>query len=114
MGLSDLNLQGEYRSDRCDLVQDFYIPCLENSILYSRAVGFFSSTSMATVAKGLMSLLISGGKMRLIASPCLSESDAEAIALGLKQREEVITQSILRELDREFEEVLQVSHLDEG
>ncbi len=107
MGLSDLNLHSEYRSDRCDLVQDFYIPCLENSILYSRAVGFFSSTSMATVAKGLMSLLISGGKMRLIASPCLSESDAEAIALGLKQREEVITQSILRELDREFEEVLQ-------
>lgn len=107
MGLSDLNLQGEYRSDRCDLVQDFYIPCLENSILYSRAVGFFSSTSMATMAKGLMSLLSSGGKMRLIASPCLSESDAEAIALGLKQREDVITQSILRELNQEFEEVLQ-------
>ena len=107
MGLSDLNLQGEYRSDRCDLVQDFYIPCLENSILYSRAVGFFSSTSMATVAKGLMSLLSSGGKMRLIASPCLSESDAEAIALGLKQRDEAIAQSIIRELDREFEEVLQ-------
>nr|WP_231664202.1 DNA phosphorothioation system restriction enzyme [Pseudanabaena sp. 'Roaring Creek'] len=105
--LSDLNLQSEYRSDRCDLVQDFYIPCLENSIFYSRAVGFFSSTSMATMAKGLMSLLHSGGMMRLIASPCLSEQDAEAIALGLKQREEVITQSILRELDREFEEVLQ-------
>jgi DNA phosphorothioation system restriction enzyme len=107
LGLSDLNLHSEYRSDRCDLVQDFYIPCLENSILYSRAVGFFSSTSMATMAKGLMSLLRSGGKMRLIASPCLSESDAEAIALGLKQRDEVITQSIIRELDREFEEVLQ-------
>ena len=80
--LSDLNLHSEYRSDACDLVKDFYIPCLENSILYSRAVEFFSSTSMATVAKGLMSLLRSGGKMRLIASPCLSEQDAEAIALG--------------------------------
>ena len=104
--LNDLNLQSEYRSDTCDLVQDFYIPCLENSILYSRAVGFFSSTSMATVAKGLMSLLRSGGKMRLIASPCLSEQDAEAIALGLKQRDEVITQSLLKELDQEFEEVV--------
>ncbi len=104
--LNDLSLQSEYRSDTCDLVQDFYIPCLENSILYSRAVGFFSSTSMATVAKGLMSLLRSGGKMRLIASPCLSEQDAEAIALGLKQRDEVITQSLLKELDQEFEEVV--------
>ena len=104
--LNDLSLQSEYRSDTCDLVQDFYIPCLENSILYSRAVGFFSSTSMATVAKGLMSLLRSGWKMRLIASPCLSEQDAEAIALGLKQRDEVITQSLLKELDQEFEEVV--------
>lgn len=104
--LNALNLQSEYRSDTCDLVQDFYIPYLENSILYSRAVGFFSSTSMATVAKGLMSLLRSGGKMRLIAAPCLSEQDAEAIALGLKQRDEVITQSLLKELDQEFEVVV--------
>ena len=88
--LSDLTLQSEYRSDNSNLVQDFYIPCLENSILYSRAVGFFSSTSMATVSKGLMSLLRSGGKIRLIASPCLSAEEAEAIALGIKQREEVI------------------------
>jgi hypothetical protein len=105
--LNDLNLQSEYRSDTCDLVQDFYIPCLENSILYSRAVGFFSSTSMATMAKGLMSLLHSGGKMRLIVSPCLSEQDAEAIALGLKKREEVITQSLIKEIDQEFAQVVQ-------
>lgn len=89
--LRDLNLQSEYRSDRGDLVQDFYIPCLKNSMLYSRAVGFFSSTSMASVAGGLLALIQSGGRMRLIASPCLSAEDAEAIALGLKQREEIIT-----------------------
>ena len=105
--LRDLNLQSEYRSDRGDLVHDFYIPCLENSRLYSRAVGFFSSTSMASVARGLLALIQSGGKMRLIASPCLSEQDAEAIALGLKQREEVITQNLIREIDQEFAQVVQ-------
>ncbi len=105
--LSDLNLQSEYRSDRGDLVQDFYIPCLENSILYSRAVGFFSSTSMASVAAGLLALIQSGGRMRLIASPCLSAEDAEAIALGLKQKEDVITQNLIRELDQEFEQVIE-------
>jgi DNA phosphorothioation system restriction enzyme len=36
----------------------------------------------------------------------LSEQDAEAIALGLKQRDEVITQSLLKELEQEFEEVV--------
>jgi DNA phosphorothioation system restriction enzyme len=105
--LRDLNLQSEYRSDRGDLVQDFYIPCLKNSMLYSRAVGFFSSTSMASVAGGLLALIQSGGRMRLIASPCLSAEDVEAIALGLKQREEVITQSLIREIDQEFAQVIQ-------
>ncbi|MFN7355345.1 MAG: DNA phosphorothioation system restriction enzyme, partial [Pseudanabaena sp.] len=92
--LRTFNWQNEYRSDYCDLVQDFYIPCLRHSILYSRAVGFFSSTSMASVAGGLLALIQSGGKMRLIASPSLSAEDAEAIALGLKQKEEIITQSL--------------------
>lgn len=105
--LNDLSLQSEYRSDRGDLVQDFYIPCLKNSMLYSRAVGFFSSTSMASVAGGLLALIQSGGRMRLIASPCLSAEDAEAIALGLKQREDVITQRLIREIDQEFEQVIQ-------
>lgn len=106
MALSDLTLKNEYRSDNCNLTQDFYIPCLENSFLYCRAVGFFSSTSMATVAKGLTALLHSGGKMRLVSSPCLSQEDAAAIAQGLSQREEIVTQSLLRELEQEFEEVV--------
>ncbi len=106
MVLSILNLNGEYRSDNCDLIQDFYIPCLENSLLYCRAVGFFSSTSMAAVARGLSVMLRSGGKMRLIASPCLSQEDANAIAQGLQQREEIITQCLVRELEQEFEEVI--------
>jgi len=105
--LRTFNWQNEYRSDYCDLVQDFYIPCLRHSILYSRAVGFFSSTSMASVAGGLLALIQSGGKMRLIASPSLSAEDAEAIALGLKQKEEIITQSLIKELEQEFEQVVQ-------
>ncbi|GAB4179069.1 MAG: DEAD/DEAH box helicase family protein [Coleofasciculaceae cyanobacterium] len=61
---------------------------------------------MAAVAKGLTALIRSGGKMQLVTSPCLSQEDAEAIATGLKQREEVIASAILRELDREFEQIV--------
>lgn len=106
MSLRNLDLQDEYRSDRDCLIQDFYIPCLENATLYSRAVGFFSSTSMAAVAQGLTVLIRSGGKMRLVASPYLSTEDIEAITQGLRQREEVIAGAILRELDQEFEQVV--------
>jgi len=105
--LRDLIIQDEYRSDRNNLIQDFYIPCLENATVYRRAVGFFSSSSMAVAARGLTALIRAGGKMQLVASPCLSEEDAEAIATGLRQREQVIVKTILRELDQEFEKIVQ-------
>lgn len=106
MSLRDLIIQDEYRSDRNDLIQNFYIPCLENSIIYNRAVGFFSSTSLAVAARGLTALIRSGGKMQLVASPHLSPEDAEAIATGLRQRDEVIASVILRELNQEFEQIV--------
>ncbi len=99
LNLKDLDLRNQYRSDRHHLLADFYIPCLERSHLYDRAVGFFSSTSLALAAKGLSALILAGGRMRLIASPYLSEEDAAAIAQGLKQREDVITAVLLHELD---------------
>ncbi|NJP18050.1 MAG: DEAD/DEAH box helicase family protein [Hydrococcus sp. CRU_1_1] len=106
MNLDELKIQEDYRSDRDHLINDFYLPCLGRATVYSRAVGFFSSSSLIAVSKGLAALIQSGGKMRLVASPCLSREDIKAIETGLKQREEVITGAILRELDREFERVI--------
>lgn len=111
MSLKHLDIEDEYRSDRCDLIRDFYVPCLENSTIYSRAVGFFSSTSMSAAAKGLTALIRSGGRMQLIASPYLSEEDAEAIEQGLKARETAIAQSLLHELDQEFDQVFMTAYL---
>ncbi|WP_052055328.1 DEAD/DEAH box helicase family protein [Myxosarcina sp. GI1] len=106
MGLDELTIQDEYRSNDCSIVQNFYIPCLEKSIVYKRAVGFFSSSSMAIAGKGLKALIHAGGKMQLIASPKLSDEDIEAISKGLKQREEIIAAVTKRELEQEFDEVV--------
>jgi hypothetical protein len=106
LSLSDLELQDDYRSDSCDLIQDFYVPCLENSIVYNHAVGYFSSCSMVAAAKALTALIRSGGRMQLVASPQLSPEDADAIAQGLKQREEIITNTLLREFENEFEQIV--------
>jgi len=108
LSLKNLDLRNQYRSDsptetlreRHNLLEDFYIPCLERSLTYDRAVGFFSSTSLAAAAKGMTALIRVGGRMRLIASPHLSQEDADAIAKGLKQREEVITTVLLQELEQ--------------
>lgn len=107
MSLIDLALRNQYRSDRHDLLNDFYIPCLQQAETYDRAVGFFSSTSLTLAAQGLIAFVKTGGKMRLIASPHLSDEDIQAIEEGLKQRQEVVTNALLRELEQELEQVMQ-------
>ena len=73
MSLCDLNLRCEYRSDQTNTVDDFYIPCLKQNIEYWRAVGFFTSQGLALAAKRLATFILHGGRMRLVASPWLSE-----------------------------------------
>ena len=52
-GLRGLPLDGRYRSDREDVVQGFYLPAFSVATSYSRAVGYFTSTSMALFARGI-------------------------------------------------------------
>jgi len=114
LSLKELQIRDEYRSDCDHLIQDFYIPCLEQSSGYSRAVGFFSSSSMAAVAQGLTAFVRSQGRMRLVTSPKLSNDDIEAIrkairsgsARGLQGRDQVIERALLRELEHDLEQVL--------
>lgn len=99
LNLQEIYIQDHYRSDRNDLIQDFYIPCLSQTTFYSRAVGYFSSTSIVAVSQGLAALIEAGGKMRLVASPQLSPEDIKAIERGLKQREEVVSKAIIQEFE---------------
>lgn len=101
MSLRALDLLETYRSDDCDLVKDFYEPCLQRSLTYDRAVGFFSSSALALVARGLTAFIQAGGRMRLVTSPQLSEEDVTAIAQGLEQRDAVIQRALLRSFEKE-------------
>ena len=98
MSFKDLTLKKEYRSLIDNIVKDFYCPVLGQSVLYKRAVGFFSSTALADISKGLSKLVDNGGKIELVASPHISNEDWEAIKDGYKSRDEVIRKSILGEL----------------
>ena len=93
--LRDLSLDSSYRSDRHNLLTDFYLPCLEESVQYSRAVGYFTSGTLSAAAKGLNKFIGRRGYVRLVASPELTEEDVAAIRLGYKQRDEVISNSLV-------------------
>ena len=99
MALTDLNLATRYRSNETNLVRDFYIPCLTHSVLYQRAVGYFTSSGLSLAAKGLASFLKGNGTMQLVASPYLTEDDERAIAEGHHNREEVLVEALVRQLE---------------
>jgi DNA phosphorothioation system restriction enzyme len=72
-------LKLSYRTGRDDLVRDFFIPCMESSVLYRRAAGYFTSAGLALAARGVASLASRRGKMQLVVSPYLEPSDVEAL-----------------------------------
>lgn len=97
MGFEDITIKNEYRSLIDDVVKDFYVPLLKNAVLYQRAVGFFSSSALVMISKGIEGLVQNGGTIQIIASPKLSSSDIEEIRKGYEVRR-VIEKSLIREL----------------
>jgi DNA phosphorothioation system restriction enzyme len=96
--LSTLPIRISYRSGQDDVLEDFYRPCLEQAVLYRRAVGYFTSAGLTHAAKGLASLVVRGGKMRLVASPQLSDDDIEALSRAAKDPEQVLGEIVARSL----------------
>lgn len=107
MTLKQLNIKREYRPDD-NIVKSFYIPLLQLAQTYDRAVGFFSSTILAEIAIGIQEIARKDGRIRIVASPHLSEEDITAIKRGYEKRDEIIKRNILKNLQtpkNEFEKV---------
>lgn len=108
MSFLDLNLKPEYRSRLDDVVRDFYTPVLNQAVMYKRAVGFFSSSALSAISLGINGLIQNGGQIQIIASPRLSEEDIAAINEGIRKKDEVIKEALIRELQEpkgKFEEM---------
>ena len=79
MALRDLPLKQEYRSDKDDVVSEFFIPCLTNSIQYDRTIEFISVKSLSTLTFGLENIQDHHAKIRLVSGHRFSTSDLNSI-----------------------------------
>lgn len=84
--LRDLTLKTVYRTESDNLLEDFYLPALKESLKYDRAVGFFSAAMLSYAAQGISALAERGGQMRLIFGGEIEEDDSAAIEAGYIQR----------------------------
>jgi len=81
MAFPDLPIKASYTAAD-DRVNGFFVPVLSHSVSYDRVTGYFRSSSLASVARGLARFVSNGGIMRLIAGAELDEADVRAIDEG--------------------------------
>ena len=98
MGLKDHKVKSEYRSLIDNVVQDFYIPLLKDAVSYKRAVGFFSSSALVEISKGIAGMAAEGGKIQIVASPYLSDEDIDAIRHGYEDRNKIIERALFTQI----------------
>lgn len=80
MGLKNITLKQQYRTDRDDLVTDFFVPCLSNSIEYDRAVEYVTLKSISTLSLGLQNFAQNDGKIRLITGHRYRSADLNVLS----------------------------------
>lgn len=98
MSLRDIEVKSEYRSLLDTVSRDFFVPLLSEAISYKRAVGFFSSSCLIEISKGISAIAKKGGSIQLVASPYLSDEDISAIRHGYELRDNIVKQAVLREM----------------
>jgi len=80
MGLRELSLKEEYRSDRDNLIEEFFIPCLDNCIEYDRAVEFVTLRSLTGYYFGLKSFLENNVQIRFVIGHRFRTSDLNILS----------------------------------
>ena len=112
MSFQEHTIKTEYRSLIDTVVQKFYIPLLKEAVSYKRAVGFFSSSSLIEISKGIAELASQGGKIQIVASPYLSDDDIEAIQKGYADRDEIIKAALLGQMSDEHNDYYSMERLN--
>ncbi|MDD3013463.1 MAG: DEAD/DEAH box helicase family protein [Candidatus Gastranaerophilales bacterium] len=99
MSFLELDIKDLYVTENNDIPNEFYNVVLPEAVLYKRAAGFFSSSALISVSKGLRNFYYNGGTIRLIVSHLFSKEDIEAMEKGYKAREDIIYKSLVENFD---------------
>jgi superfamily II DNA or RNA helicase len=79
-------------------IEHFFVPSLQQSVEYNRAVGYFSSAILTVLSEAFTNFAERGGKMNLICSPILTAGDAVTF-------EEISKLKLLDSLNRSLDQL---------
>lgn len=86
--LNKINFKTTYNSKSDNIIKNFYIPALENSISYDRISAYFDSKILKMYSSGLEYLCNRNGKIRFIFSCDISDKDYILMKKGYELRKE--------------------------
>ncbi|WP_263809158.1 DEAD/DEAH box helicase family protein [Salinibacter sp.] len=89
-----------------DIVDDFFVPMLQNAKRYDRGVGYFSSGWLRAHAQGMVEFAENGGRARWITSPNLTEADWEHLRKGEHARRDAVLREALAQNIEDLEQSL--------
>ena len=87
----DFDPKLSWNSSRDDVIGEFYKPALLNCELYQRLAGYFSSSSFANIVNEILEFIESNGRIQLITSPRLSETDKKIFEQSVNDGEKLST-----------------------
>ena len=102
--LPDVEWRTSYRHEDGDLIELFYNPALTCAVQYDRMTGYFSADALALAARGIASLVLNDGRMRLIVGCTLQQPEQEAIGEGYDWRARLETHVLAADLKPPNEE----------
>jgi hypothetical protein len=107
--LRTIKLPVVLNTSEADIIQDFFVPALSNSIRYDRGVGFFSAAWLRVAAKGMVQFASNSGRARWVTSPILSERDWLAMQHGEAARHNIVLRQVL---DQSIDDLEKSLHQD--
>lgn len=108
MNLQNYKFRPDYNKIDYNIAEEFYIPAMRSSCRYDRISGYFGSTIFIIAWSALQEFVDNGGKIRIICSPCISDSDRNALSEGYLALDDNYVQETL---NKELEELFSFEYL---
>ena len=110
MGLKDLSLKEEYRSDRDNLIEEFFLPCLDNCIEYDRAVEYVALKSLTAYYFGLKSFVNNNVQIRIVTGHRLRTSDLNVLSKLYSKKNGINFLKMNDTPDKQYQMLYQMIH----
>lgn len=112
MALRDNIFKKIYRSQLDNIVDDFFKVVLKDATYYERGTGYFSLSSIAALADGIIPFVRNNGTIKIITSVQMSSEDVLIIRRGLEIQKDTVIEKLEKLLHEKIEEEKDILKLD--